>query len=51
MQMGTHAAKMIAADLQGKPRPPFHYFDKGDISTIGRMDAVGDIKWVLRHIW
>ena len=45
MQMGDHAAKMIAADLKSKPRPPFRYFDKGDMSTIGRMDAVADVKW------
>ncbi len=45
MQMGDHAAKMIAADLKGKPRKPFRYWDKGDMATIGRMDAVGDVKW------
>ncbi len=45
MQMGDHAAKIIAADLKSKPRPPFRYFDKGDMSTIGRMDAVADVKW------
>jgi NADH dehydrogenase len=45
MQMGDHAAKMIAADLKGKPRPPFRYWDKGDMATIGRMDAVADVKW------
>jgi NADH dehydrogenase len=43
--MGNHAAKMIAADLNGKPRPPFHYFDKGDMATIGRLAAVADVKW------
>jgi NADH dehydrogenase len=45
MQMGDHVAKMIAADLKGRPRKPFHYFDKGDMATIGRMDAVADVKW------
>jgi NADH dehydrogenase len=45
MQMGDHVAKIIAADLAGKPRPPFRYFDKGDMATIGRMDAVADVKW------
>ena len=45
MQMGDHIAKMIAADLQGKPRPPFRYFDKGDMATIGRMDAVAKVEW------
>jgi NADH:quinone reductase (non-electrogenic) len=45
MQMGDHIAKMIAADLRGKPRPGFRYFDKGDMATIGRMSAVADVKW------
>ncbi len=45
MQMGDHVAKLIAADLAGKPRPPFHYFDKGDMATIGRMSAIGNVEW------
>jgi len=45
MQMGDHVAKMLAADLRGKPRPAFRYFDKGDMATIGRMAAVADVKW------
>jgi NADH dehydrogenase len=45
MQMGDHLAKMIAADLKGKPRPAFHYFDKGDMATIGRMSAVAKVEW------
>lgn len=45
MQMGDHVAKIVAADLAGKPRPAFRYFDKGDMATIGRMDAVADVKW------
>jgi NADH dehydrogenase len=45
MQMGDHIARMIAADLNHQPRPPFHYFDKGDLATIGRLAAVGDVKW------
>jgi NADH dehydrogenase len=45
MQMGDHVAKMIAADLADRPRPAFHYFDKGDMATIGRMDAVARVKW------
>jgi len=52
MQMGDHAAKMIAADLQGKPRSPFRYFDKGDMATIGRMDAVAKVEWPFKaHLW
>ena len=45
MQMGTHAARIIAADLKHKPRSPFHYFDKGDMATIGRMAAVARVEW------
>jgi NADH:ubiquinone reductase (H+-translocating) len=45
MQMGDYAAKTIAADLKGAARRPFRYFDKGDMATIGRMDAVADVKW------
>jgi NADH dehydrogenase len=45
MQMGDHVAKMIAADLKGAPRRAFRYFDKGDIATIGRMDAVAKVEW------
>jgi NADH:quinone reductase (non-electrogenic) len=45
MQMGAHAAREILADLAGKPRTKFHYFDKGDMATIGRHSAVADLKW------
>lgn len=45
MQMGDHVAKLIEADLTMQPRPPFRYFDKGDMATIGRMDAVANVKW------
>ena len=36
---------MVAADLNGKPRPAFRYFDKGDMATIGRMAAVAKVEW------
>jgi NADH dehydrogenase len=45
MQMGDHVAKMIRADLKGAPRPAFRYFDKGDMATIGRMNAVARVQW------
>jgi NADH dehydrogenase len=48
MQMGNHAAEMIAADLAGKKRKPFHYFDKGDMATIGRKAAVARVVWPFR---
>jgi NADH dehydrogenase len=45
MQMGDHVGKMIGADLKGRKRPAFRYFDKGDMATIGRLSAVADVKW------
>jgi NADH:ubiquinone reductase (H+-translocating) len=45
IQMGHHVAKMISADLAGKRRPAFRYFDKGDMATIGRMSAVARVQW------
>jgi NADH dehydrogenase len=45
MQMGKHAAKMIAEDDVGKARSAFRYFDKGDMATIGRHMAVADVRW------
>jgi NADH dehydrogenase len=40
MQGGTHAAKMIIADMKGGQRKPFRYHDKGSMATIGRRAAV-----------
>ncbi len=51
MQMGDHVAKMIAADQAGRPRPAFHYFDKGDMATIGRMSAVAKVEWPFKAHW
>jgi NADH dehydrogenase len=51
MQMGAHAAGLIAADLRGKPRKNFHYFDKGDMATIGRHAAVAKIEWPFKAHW
>jgi NADH:ubiquinone reductase (H+-translocating) len=52
MQMGSYAAKRIGrltardfgSDGSGIDTP-FHYFDKGDLATIGRKAAVANIKW------
>jgi NADH dehydrogenase len=51
MQMGRHAAKMIGADLAGKPRTNFRYWDKGDMATIGRLAAVAKIEWPFKAHW
>ena len=41
-QMGAHVAAVIRARLAGKPAPPFHYRDFGNLATIGRKAAVVD---------
>jgi NADH dehydrogenase len=51
MQMGDHIGKMLAADLAGRPRPAFRYFDKGDMATIGRMAAVAKVEWPFKAHW
>jgi NADH dehydrogenase len=51
MQMGDHSARQIANDIAGKPRKAFHYFDKGDMATIGRKAAVARIAWPFRGHW
>jgi NADH dehydrogenase len=48
MQMGDYVGKAVAADLAHRPRRAFHYFDKGDMATIGRMSAVANVKWPFR---
>jgi NADH:ubiquinone reductase (H+-translocating) len=45
MQMGGFVGRAVAADLAGRPRPGFRYFDKGDMATIGRMAAVAKVEW------
>ncbi len=52
MQMGAFAAKRIRQEIEGKvDNKPFHYFDKGDMATIGRSAAVADIKWPFHGRW
>jgi NADH:ubiquinone reductase (H+-translocating) len=62
MQQGRWVARQIKADLDGKQRKPFHYFDKGALATIGRAAAVADfgkvhisgflawLSWLFIHI-
>jgi NADH dehydrogenase len=42
IQQGKYVAEIIAHDLKGRPRRPFHYLDKGSLATIGRAAAVAD---------
>ncbi len=62
MQGGRHAARQIVRDLQGRPREPFRYRDKGSLATIGWARAVADFgrfrfggfpawaAWMLIHV-
>lgn len=43
LQSGVAAADNILADLQGKPRTPFHYHDKGIMAMIGKGAAVAEV--------
>jgi len=44
IQGGRHAARQIAARLEGKPDgQPFEYHDKGSMATISRFSAVASI--------
>jgi len=58
MQMGVYAAKrigrLIARDAGSDGtglNQPFHYFDKGDMATIGRKAAVAKIEWPFHARW
>jgi NADH dehydrogenase len=52
MQMGHYAAKRIGGIIHGRAgTKPFHYFDKGDMATIGRKAAVARIVWPFRAHW
>ena len=58
MQMGVYAAhrigRLVARDFGSDGTglsQPFHYFDKGDMATIGRKAAVANIKWPFHGHW
>jgi NADH dehydrogenase len=43
MQGGAHAASNILRAIEGQPLRPFVYRNLGDMATIGRASAVGDL--------
>jgi NADH dehydrogenase len=51
IQQGHYVAKLIRARLRGQKVPPFHYFDKGNLATIGRGAAVADLNWLQLSGW
>ncbi|HEU0192809.1 MAG TPA: NAD(P)/FAD-dependent oxidoreductase [Gaiellales bacterium] len=46
MQQGRFAARTIRKRLAGRPTESFRYVDKGDLATIGRSQAVANIKGI-----
>ena len=63
IQQGHYAGKLVADRLKGRTASPFHYFDKGNLATIGRGRAVAQIRflklsalpawlvWLVVHLW
>jgi NADH dehydrogenase len=44
IQQGRYVARHIAGSVSGRsPNPRFHYFDKGNMATIGRSRAIAQI--------
>jgi NADH:ubiquinone reductase (H+-translocating) len=46
IQQGNYVARAIIHRLRGEKPKPFHYFDKGNLATIGRGAAVADLNWL-----
>jgi NADH dehydrogenase len=46
IQQGHYAGKLVADRLKGHTTKPFHYFDKGNLATIGRGRAVAQINFL-----
>jgi NADH dehydrogenase len=65
IQAGRYIARAILSDLRGdEAGPPFRYFDKGRMATIGRNAAVAQLRggleltgfagwlaWLCVHVW
>lgn len=43
LQAGRAAAENVKRILRHQPTRPFHYFDKGDLATIGRDKAIANL--------
>lgn len=41
IQQGHYVANVIKKNITQEKRPPFHYFDKGSLATVGKAKAVG----------
>ena len=45
-QEGAHAARNVLGAIRGEPLTPFRYRNYGNMATIGRGSAVGDLAWL-----
>ena len=43
IQMGQYAARAIRDSVAGRPRAPFHFWNKGELAVIGRARAVAHV--------
>lgn len=43
IQEGRHAVSCIRRDLEGRPREPFRYRDRGLLATVGRKAGVAEV--------
>jgi NADH:quinone reductase (non-electrogenic) len=43
IQQGRHAARSVLRSCAGLPHEPFRYWNKGNLATIGRAQAVADL--------
>ncbi len=62
LQQGRHVAEVIGAGLDGQPKEPFKYLDKGIMATVGRASGIaqagslrlsgmlGWLAWLFIHI-
>jgi NADH dehydrogenase len=46
MQQARAAARNITRTVGGQAREPFKYHNLGDMATIGRNSAIGDLGWI-----
>jgi NADH dehydrogenase len=44
IQEGTYAGRLVSDRLRGRSTPAFRYIDKGNLATIGRGEAVADLR-------
>jgi NADH:quinone reductase (non-electrogenic) len=51
IQEGRYVGKAIQRHLRGEKVEPFHYWDKGNLATLGRAAAVADLHWLRLSGW